>query len=366
MKYLFKVSVAILLVILIGYILNNTYYKEDANHVSTELLGDKNIEGGKRSAGSDWQKSQSGGWSDARGKNVSEYNRNTEKSVTTNSGVKTENQSKTSTASKGSGKIIFPDGMTEDDIPDSMKGDLDGFQERLEDIRENDIDPAERKDVAPVLFSTILPSPSDESINQQAEFSPYQNRIFSILETGKIDFQNKRKILIKWYDDAHNVLMFGYMNIAPAEKLNYVWKEMQRWRPGIYTVDFYELDNDVRLLATGSYTVSDKPEYIGSLGTYSQPLVPYSTDRFTVGDDIWIKFNYSSYTDINVRVLIYEVALTTIVLDKIFLLPATYQWQKELLLGDYVSEINGGTYYVEIIDESGALRGRSIFYLTNQ
>ena len=256
--------------------------------------------------------------------------------------------------------------MSEDDIPASSKTDLAGLEKRLEDIIENRVAPAEREGVAPVLFSTVLPAAGDSQTHQQSEFDPRQNRIYSIIETGKIDFTNKNKVLIKWYDGMNDVIMFKYVNIAPAENINYVWQERVEWRPGSYTVDFYELDNNVRLLATGSYTVTDEAEYIGSLGVYDVPQAPYTVELFKPGDDIWIRFNYSAYVDMSVRLFVYEVVLKTVLLDEVFLLPTAYHWQKELLLGDYVAEIKPGTYYVEVIDTSGNLRGRTLFHLSSR
>ena len=243
--------------------------------------------------------------------------------------------------------------------------DPDAFLERLNEVKTTNIKEEEQEQAAAVHFSTIHPGIQVAYDEYKSTLPPESIRVYAIFEFHHPPEKGKDSVLVKWHNSNKDILMFEYVRIDPNSKVNYIWKELPYWSPGNYNVDIFEENEEISLLATGSYQVSELSEYYSYLALYAGVDYGFSMHNFNDTQQIMLKLNYSSLADRYIRFKIIEVASNTLIYEQEELFPAAYKWQKKIYLNDYVSEIPPGTYQVNAFDQNSNTIARTIFYMVN-
>ncbi len=245
-------------------------------------------------------------------------------------------------------------------IPDEYE-DKSSFIDLLISRWNGNISEEENNASAAVFFTSISPERAQSLHYNINSFSNYSGRIYSCVESNDPNFKNRRKILTKWKNSSGQVLYFDYLDIDPEKKHNYIWFDRPYWEPGIYNVEIFELENNIRLLASGSFVVSSLEQYIGHLGLYEYDSQSFPKNSFFSFSRILVKFHYSSQTadqfDFVVRNLDVNVSQD---IRSFFLAPAVDGIYKQVIKYEN-AHWQPGVYTAELWSRGGELAGRTVF-----
>ena len=130
----------------------------------------------------------------------------------------------------------------------------------------------------------------------------------------------------------------------------------------MYHVQIYALENNIRLLASGSFMVKELENYVSYLGTYPSPENAYPESEFYGDDEIYIIFNHSNEADRYLRLSVYRIESREVVLNEEVLLPASQNALFRLKAKESGDVLPPGSYGVLLLDDE-YLAGRSRFYI---
>ncbi len=214
---------------------------------------------------------------------------------------------------------------------------------------------------SPVFFTSLSPEKSQSLYYNTNSFSPYAGRIYSCIESKDPNFINRKKILIKWYGSNGQVLYFDYLGIDPAKKYNYIWFDRSFWEPGIYNVEIFELENNIRLLASGSFIVSSLNQYLSHLGLYDDEFRAFPRNSFFSFSKIFVKFRYSSQMVDQFDFVVRNTDSNAVQHINTFYLNPVIDGFYEYTLKDENDNWQAGTYAAELMSRDGDLAGRAVF-----
>jgi len=260
-------------------------------------------------------------------------------------------------------QIYLPIGMILDDIPVEYKDNLDRFIDRLDEIMNNNVDEHENEEADSIFFSTIMPDLSSGLHYIPESFSTYSLCIFATFESTTENMNDQSKVLVKWHNSNGELVFFEYLSIIPNSNFNYVWTEMDYWNTGIYNVEIYELENNIRLLASGSFLVENLSEYVSYLRLYPSSEQWLSESVFYNNDEINLIFNHSSFRDRYLNLSVYKVESRESMINENIFLPASYQEKFKYVVKHTNNIFPYGTYIVELSSAENYLIGRSRFYI---
>ena len=187
----------------------------------------------------------------------------------------------------------LPEGIEHGDIPEKYKDNLDGFEELLKQRLNNKLSDDQKQSLDPILFAVSTPERNGQII-EGTHFSPYSIRIYAAFSSNSDNMKGRHAVLVKWYDSAKQTEFYQYLAINKNASVNYIWREKPYWEAGTYSVDIFELDNEVRPLASGIYTIENKEEYYSYLALYGSYEDMTSRNIFSSGEEIFLRFNYST------------------------------------------------------------------------
>ncbi len=239
--------------------------------------------------------------------------------------------------------------------------DKNSFIELLFSRWNGNISEKENDRASPVFFTSISPEKSQSLYYNTNSFSPYAGRIYSCIESNDPNFINRKKILIKWYSSNEQVFYFDYLGIDPAKKYNYIWFDRPFWEPGIYNVEIFELENNIRLLASGSFIVENLNQYLSHLGLYEDELQLFPRNSFFSFSKIFVKFSYSSQTVVQFDFVVRNTNSNTIQHINTFYLNPVINGLYEYILKDENDNWQAGIYTAELMSRGGDLAGRAVF-----
>lgn len=100
----------------------------------------------------------------------------------------------------------------------------------------------------------VSKAPANRVVDPRELFAGTDKRIYASFETGGYE---KREVMVKWSRvDSAEVLIYDKYPIMAGADHNYVWLEQpQGWDVGDYQVEIYSLEDNLSLLARGSYGV---------------------------------------------------------------------------------------------------------------
>jgi hypothetical protein len=257
----------------------------------------------------------------------------------------------------------LPPGMTFDDIPEGYQDNIDDFLEQLETIESGELDEEENEKADPIYFSTISPDLVSGPPRETGVFAPYSNRIYAIFKSTTENLKDKNKVLVKWHISNSQLLLHEYVAIIKNSNFNYVWKEMDYWDIGIYNVEVYGIENDVRLLASGSFHIEELVEYISYPKLYQYVNQEFAKSAFYKKDEIHMVCSHSNLRDRYVSLSVYKIESQEVMTKEDILLPAGYQ-EPFVYTIKYSDDIFPyGSYNLELLSEESQLLARSKFYI---
>ncbi len=245
-------------------------------------------------------------------------------------------------------------------IPDEYE-DKSSFVDLLISRWNGNISEEENDRASPVFFTSLSPEKSQSLYYNTNSFSPYAGRIYSCIESNDPNFINREKILIKWYNSNDQVLYFDYLGIDPAKKYNYIWFDRSFWDTGIYNVEIFELENNIRLLASGSFIVSDLNQYIGHLGLYDDEFKMFPLNSFSPFSNIFVKFRYSSQMVDQFDFVVRNTDSNVVQHINTFYLNPVIDGFYEYTLKNENDNWKVGSYVAELMSRNGDLAGRAVF-----
>lgn len=257
----------------------------------------------------------------------------------------------------------LPPGMIFDDIPEDYQENIDDFLEQLEEIESGELDEEENEKADPIYFSTISPDLVSGPSHETGIFSPYSARIYAIFKSTTENLKDKNKVLVKWHISNSQLILHEYVAIIKNSNFNYVWKEMEYWDIGIYNVEVYGIENDVRLLASGSFHVEELVEYISYPKLYQYVNQEFAMSAFYNNDEIHMVCSHSSLRDRYVSLSVYKIESQEVMIKEDILLPAGYQ-EPFVYTIKYSDDIFPyGSYNLELLSKESRLLARSKFYI---
>ena len=264
----------------------------------------------------------------------------------------------------GEHDLNLPRGMDLDDIPEEYKENPDEFFELLEKRRNNNLNDEQKQILDPILFTLSTPETSS-NIFSADRFSPLCIRVFAAFSSKSENMKERDVILVKWYDSAGQTVLFQYLPINKNVSTNYVWKEKNYWETGSYTVDIFELDNQIRPLASGAYTIEDMEEYISYLALHGSNEETFSRNTFSSGEEIFLRFNYSSKWSKGLPLKIFYHGEQKFIFEDAVQMDAyvVSTGKKQI---KYLEDVwRKGAYEIFIQSEQGNLLNKTIFYITD-
>lgn len=256
----------------------------------------------------------------------------------------------------------LPKGIGLDDIPEKYKEKPDEFAELLNERLNNKLSDDVKQTIDPILFTLSTPE-SNGHIIKNDRFSPHCIRVYAVFSSESDNMKARETVLVKWYDSAGQTELFQYLPINKNASINYIWREKPYWEAGTYSVDVFELENDIRPLASGTYTIEDMEEYISYLALYGSNIELTSRNIFSSDEEIFLRFNYSARWSKGLPItLYYQGGQYSTFYDAVQLdssIASTGEIQVK-----YIEDLwRIGAYEIAIQSEQGQLLNKTIFYI---
>jgi|GEM_PF-4355320 len=260
------------------------------------------------------------------------------------------------------GRQGLPRGMSRDDIPREFANDPEGFLDRLDEVRQEDLDEQEKEELDQIFFTTAFPDLFNGPPFYTDAFSPYSGRIYGAFNSGTANLQGRDRVLVKWTGAQGDILLYEYMAIQRDTPFNYVWLEEGFWDEGTYVLALYGLEDDIRALAYGSFLVENLPVFIGHLELCEEPDQGAAQTDFAFSSRIILRFEYASQEDRPVALAVYKMETGEYIIDENVLLPAADSGTFSRVIkepGDVYFPF--GTFAVEVWTERDFPEGRVVF-----
>lgn len=238
----------------------------------------------------------------------------------------------------------------------------DLFEKRLQEIEEEGITEEENEIADPIFFSTSMPDMQLGLQHRPESFSPYSTRIFACFASTTENLRDQREVLVKWHKENREILLFQSFSIVTNANFNYIWKEMDYWDVGIYNVEIFNLEDKVKLLASGSYIVENLDEFVGYIGTYPTPEQVAPQSVFYGDDEIYLVFKHSNQMVRYLQVFIDRIESSEEILKKEIELPALQNGLFQLRIKQSGDVLPAGSYLIRLLDDEFPV-GQSRFYI---
>ena len=257
----------------------------------------------------------------------------------------------------------LPPGLSENDIPPEYLNDPEHFKDLLKDLEDKDDVSEDGSEVQDVYFSSTLPDLARGTPYNQDIFSPYSGRIYALFDCSSEPLAGKTHLLVKWYSSQGGNLLYEYMPISPGVAWNYIWKEMGYWDPGEYKVEVHELPDELEILASGVFTVSDVTDYVGHPGLFMDPDDSVSLERFSNNDSIYLKLNLSTTPGLSLTFKGFDAYSGQEFLGWRHDFPPGFSGTFTQKVKDEEAPFPSSSYVIEIYDPDEMLVGRSRFVI---
>ena len=258
----------------------------------------------------------------------------------------------------------LPKGISQDDIPEKYKENPDEFAELLEKRLDNKLNDDIKQTLDPILFTLSTPESSGHIIKGD-RFSPHCIRVYAVFSSESDNMKVRDAVLVKWYDSAGQTELFQYLPINKNASINYIWREKPYWEAGTYNVDVFELENDIRPLASGVYTIENKEEYFSYLALYGYNEVLTSRNIFSSDEEIILRFNYSTRWSKGLPITLYYQGGQYSILEEAVQLDSSIASTGEMQI-KYIEDLwRIGAYEIVIQSEQGQLINKTIFHITD-
>jgi hypothetical protein len=259
--------------------------------------------------------------------------------------------------------LVWPAGIGPDDLPPWMRDRPEDYLEEIDEVRDETPSPERSEENNTVQFIGAQPDPVTGYPYSDILFDPSVTRLYAWFPCDSPAFNGRTKILTKWFYENSSELLFEGMNILDTTPYNYVWREEPFWSPGTYSVEIYGLEEDVPLLAWGSYQIMELADYSGFAGLYSHPDEYQSRQSFPIDGQIYLKVNYSSSVQRQVQILALRVPDGVVVHAGVVTVPEGNDGDYIISLTEPQNPFEPGTYLLELYNypEPGYLMNRNVF-----
>ena len=259
--------------------------------------------------------------------------------------------------------VYWPAGIGPDDLPPWMRGQPEVYLEEIEDARNDTPSEQRTPENRTVLFTGAQPDLISGYPYSDVVFDPSVTRLYAWFSCDTAAFSGRTKVLAKWTQEDSTEILFEGMSILNSTPYNYIWWEDSFWSPGRYSVEVYGLDDEVQLLAWGTYEIADLSEHTSFAGLYGDPLDQVSRQSFYLAEEEYLKVNYSSTQERQIQILITRVADGKIVNGGLVSFPPGMDRDFTVSLTDLANPFEPGSYVLELFSypEPQSLMGRNVF-----
>ena len=259
--------------------------------------------------------------------------------------------------------LYWPAGIGPEDLPPWMRDRPEDYLEKVEEVRDETPSSKRSEENNIVRFSGAEPDPVAGYPYSDMVFDPSVTRLYAWFSCDSPVFNGRTKILVKWTQEDTTQVLFEGMGILDTTPYNYIWREDSYWSPGEYSVELYGLEEDLPLLAWGSFEIADLNEHTGFAGLYLEPGDYVSQQTFYLDNEIYLKVHYSSTQEREVQLLVRRVPDGLVV--KGGLIPVSNGIDREFTvsLTDSPNLFETGAYVLELFSypEPQYLMGRNVF-----
>ncbi len=262
-------------------------------------------------------------------------------------------------------KFFLPKGMTTENVPEEWKGREEKLGEALEDLRDNFQPNEEMEDALSLSFTSNAIDPFYGSLDEKNNFSEYVGTIYAFWNysnqeiVGGVD-----NILVKWFNQDHEVILFEYLPIRNDYSFNYMWRRSEYWLPGTYFVEFYDIKDVFVPLGKGSFVVlANSNDFLGSLSFSKTNIGAIDPLVIRWNDEIYLQANYAGFHGADITITVSKRSETTMIelnsqLDSPTLSLLNFK------LKEAYDNWDVGDYWVDILNGEGAPIARGHFEIT--
>jgi hypothetical protein len=256
----------------------------------------------------------------------------------------------------------WPVGIGPDDVPPWLGSRPEVYIEKIEEIRDQTPSSERTSENNTVLLSGGQPDPINGYPFSDTVFDPTVTRLYAWFPCDNESFSGRNKILAKWTRDDGSEVLFEGMGILDFTPYNFVWWEEPYWSPGEYSVELYGLEEDIPLLAWGTFNILDLEEHFGFAGMYANLEDNMSRQAFYLDEEVYLKVSFSSTAEQQVQFLARRVPEGNIVKGGLITLPGGTDKDFAISLTEPPYPFETGSYVIELhsFPEPQYILGRNV------